>query len=374
MAEIPKAESEKSIRGSREAFTEELETNLTLIENRIRDGHLTRVNLTLGRRTQTETVLLYLEDVAYERVVRETKRRLRSFDIDSVMDSGMAEQLMKENTWSPFPQIQATERPDRVAQAILEGRVAILFAHSPEALLVPATVNSMFQTNDDSYRHFMVVSFLRLIRYLAGFLAAFLPGIYVAVNCFHTQILPTNLVLSIAEAREGVPFPALLEILIMELAFELIREAGLRMPGAIGNTIGIVGGLIIGQSAVSANLVSPMTVVVAALTALGSFSVPNEEFSEALRLVKYINIFLGGMLGIVGIVSGAYLLVLHLSALKSFGVPYLSPYVGQEINDFQDLHDALVRYPLRTMTRRPFFARRGQRIRMRREEEEHVRR
>lgn len=374
MAEIPKAESEKSIRGSREAFTEELETNLTLIGNRIRDGHLTRVNLTLGRRTQTETVLLYLEDVAYERVVRETKRRLRSFDIDSVMDSGMAEQLMKENTWSPFPQIQATERPDRVAQAILEGRVAILFAHSPEALLVPATVNSMFQTNDDSYRHFMVVSFLRLIRYLAGFLAAFLPGIYVAVNCFHTQILPTNLVLSIAEAREGVPFPALLEILIMELAFELIREAGLRMPGAIGNTIGIVGGLIIGQSAVSANLVSPMTVVVAALTALGSFSVPNEEFSEALRLVKYINIFLGGMLGIVGIVSGAYLLVLHLSALKSFGVPYLSPYVGQEINDFQDLHDALVRYPLRTMTRRPFFARRGQRIRMRREEEEHVRR
>lgn len=371
--EIPKAEAEKSIRGSREAFTEDLKTNETLITNRIRDGRMKRQSRTLGRRTQTEAVLFYLEDVAYRSVVEETARRLGAFDIDGVMDGGMAEQLIRENVWSPFPQCQATERPDRAAQAILEGRVAVLFAHSPEALLVPATVNNMFQTNDDYYRHFMVVSFLRVLRYLAGFLAAFLPGIYVAVNCFHTQILPTNLALSIAKARVGVPFPALLEILIMELSFELIREAGLRMPGAIGNTIGIVGGLIIGQSAVSANLVSPMTVVAVALTALGSFSIPNEEFSEALRLIKYVNIFLGGVLGIVGIVFGAYFLILHLCGLKSFGVPYLSPYVAQDINDGQDLHDAMIRYPMKMLVRRPFFARRGQRIRMRWKEERDVR-
>lgn len=363
--EAPKAESEKSLRGSREAFTEELKTNLTLISNRIRDGHLKCEEMQFGRRTCTDTALLYMEDIAYHPIVEEVRRRLGLFEIDSIMDSGMVEQLTKETTFSPFPQYQATERPDRVAQALLDGRVALLLDHSPEALLLPATADTMFQTNDDYYRHFMVVSFLRLLRYLAAFLAVFLPGIYVAVNCFHTQILPTNLALALAEARQGVPFPVLLEVLVMELSFELIREAGLRMPGAIGDTIGIVGGLIIGQSAVSADLVSPMTVVMVALTALGSFSVPNEEFSEALRLIKYINIFLGGVLGIVGIVFGAYLLLLHLASLKSFGVPYLSPYVAQEINDYRDLHDALVRFPMKTLTRRPFYARREQRIRMR---------
>lgn len=372
--EIPSAEAEKNIRGSREAFTEDLETNLGLLTRRIRDSHLKQERMQIGRRTKTDVVLLYLDDVAYGEVLDAARRRMAALDIDSVMDSGMLEQLTRENMWSPFPQYQATERPDRTAQAILEGRAAILLEHAPEALILPATVNSLFQTSDDYYRHFMVVSFLRLIRYLAALLAAFLPGIYVAVSRFHMQILPARLVMSLAEARKGVPFPILLEVLIMELSFELIREAGLRMPGAIGNTIGIVGGLIVGQAAVSANLVSPMTVVAVALTALGSFSVPNEEFSEALRLVKYIHIFLGGFLGVVGIVLGAYLLLLHLASLKSFGVPYLSPYAAQEINDGFDLRDALVRWPMRTLYRRPFFARRQQRIRMRRKEEKDVRR
>lgn len=371
--EIPKAESEKSLRGSREAFTEDLDTNITLITNRICDPHLKRADLKLGRRTQTKTAIFYLEDVAYQSVIDDAKSRLEKLNIDSIMDSGMAEQLTKESVWSPFPQYQATERPDRVSQALLEGRGAILFDHSPEALLFPVTADSLFQTNDDYYRHFLVVSFLRLIRYLAAFLAVLLPGIYVAVNCFHPQILPANLTLSLAEARTGVPFPVLIEVLIMEIAFELIREAGLRMPGAIGNTIGIVGGLIIGQSAVSANLVSPMTVVVVALTALGSFSVPNEEFSEALRLLKYGNIFLGGFLGIAGIVLGSYLMLLHLCALRSFGVPYLSPYAAQDKNDYQDLRDAMIRFPLRMLVRRPLYARREQRIRMRWEDKKNVR-
>lgn len=371
--EIPSAESEKSIRGSREAFTEDLKTNLDLVCGRVRDSRLKRENMRLGRRTQTEAALLYLDDVVCREVADEARRRMREPDIDGILDSGTLEQLTKETVWSPFPLSQATERPDRVAQALLEGRAAILLDHSPQALLVPATVNSLFQTSDDYYRHFMVVSFLRVIRYLAAFLAVFLPGIYVAVSCFHTQILPVNLVLSMAEARRNVPFPILLEVLIMELSFELIREAGLRMPGAIGNTIGIVGGLIVGQAAVSANLVSPMTVVAVALTALGSFSVPNEEFSEALRLVKYLLIFLGGFLGIVGVVFGAYFLLLHLSSLKSFGVPFLSPYVARQINDGRDLRDALVRWPMRSLYRRPFFARREQRIRMRRKEGEDVR-
>ncbi len=344
-----------------------------MIEKRVKDKALKAERWTLGRRTQTETVLLYLEDVAYREILDKARKKLNLPDIDSVMDSGMLEQLIKEKVWSPFPECQTSERPDRVSQALLEGRAAILLDHSPEALILPATADTMFQTNDDYYRHFLVVSFLRLIRYFSGFLAAFLPGLYVAASCYHTQLLPTNLVLSLAEARAGVPFPVLLEILLMELAFELIREAGLRMPGAIGNTIGIVGGLIVGQSAVSANLVSPMTVVVVALTALGSFSIPNEEFSEALRLIKYGNIFLGGALGIVGIVLGVYFLILHLARLQSFGVPYLSPFAVPEVNDFQDLRDGLIRWPMRTLLRRPFFAWHRQRIRMRKKEEDDAR-
>lgn len=366
--EIPKAEAEKSLRGSREAFTENLNDNLTLLEHRIQKKELVCKRLRIGRRTQTETALVYLADIAYEEIVDAAWHRLQMIDIDGVMDSGTAEQLLKENVWSPFPQYQATERPDRTAQALLDGRVAILFDHAPEALLLPATLDTMFQTNDDYYRHFEVVTFLRIIRYLAAFLAFSLPGLYVAANCFHTQMLPTKLVLSMAKAREGVPFPTIVEVLLLELSFELIREAGLRMPGAIGNTIGIVGGLIIGQSAVSANLVSPMTVVVVALTALGSFSVPNEEFSEALRLIKYCNIFLGGFLGIFGLVLGWYLLALHLAGLKSYGIPYLTPFSAPEINDYQDMRDSIVRYPLRKMSRRPVFARKEQRIRLQKDD------
>ncbi|MDO5540134.1 MAG: spore germination protein [Eubacteriales bacterium] len=368
--EIPKAESEKGIRGSREAFTEDLDTNIELIKKRLKDERLMQVCTSLGRRTKTKTQIVYIEDIAYDEIVSRIKDRLQKIEeqVDGVLDSGTAEQLIKENVWSPFPLYQATERPDRVCQSLLEGRVAVLLDHSPEALLLPATVDTLFQTSDDYYRHFEVVSFLRIVRIAAAFLAVFLPGIYVAVNCFHSQILPTALVVSMAEAREGVPFPVMAEVLFLEIAFELIREAGLRMPGAIGNTIGIVGGLIVGQSAVSADLVSPMTVVVVALTALGSFSVPNEEFSEALRLVKYVYIILGGFLGIVGIIFGAYLLILHLASLKSFGIPYLSPYTGAEKNQYFDLRDSMVRFPLRTLWKRPVYARRQQRVRMKWEE------
>ncbi len=370
--DVPKAEAEKSLRGSREAFTENLSDNLILLEQRIQNKELICKKIKLGRRTQTETALIYLKDIAYDEITDMAWQRLQTIDIDGVMDSGTAEQLLKENIWSPFPQYQATERPDRTAQALLDGRAAILFDHAPEALLLPATLDTMFQTSDDYYRHFEVVTFLRIIRYLAAFLAFSLPGLYVAANCFHTQMLPTNLVLSMAKAREGVPFPTIVEVLLLELSFELIREAGLRMPGAIGNTIGIVGGLIIGQSAVSANLVSPMTVVVVALTALGSFSVPNEEFSEALRLIKYCNIFLGGFLGIFGLVLGWYLLTLHLAGLKSYSIPYLMPFSAPEINDYQDMRDSIVRFPLGKMRRRPVFARQEQRIRLREEEKKKV--
>ena len=204
----------------------------------------------------------------------------------------------------------------------------------------------------------------RILRYLAVFLALLLSGAYLAVIRFHTQILPTNLLLSFAEARRGVPFSSLIEVLFMEFSFELIREAGVRMPGPLGGTIGIVGGLIIGDAAVSANLVSPMSVVVVAMSALSSFAIPNEEFSAPFRLLKFGFILLGGNLGIFGIVLGLYWLSGHLAGLSSFRIPYLMPFVGAEMNDYHDRRDSFVRAPFRRLMRRPVFARREQRIRL----------
>ena len=362
--DIPKAESEKSIRGSREAFTEDLETNIQLITKRITDVHLQKQELVSGRRTRTRIVLFYIKGVADERIAKRVRDSIEKIDRDEVMDVGVVEQLIRETVWTPFPLCQATERPDRTCQGLLEGRVAVLAEHSPDALLYPVTMHSLFQTSDDYYRNFFIVSFLRMIRYLAAILAVFLPAFYVAAASFHTQILPTKLVLMMAKAREGVPFPCWLEVLLMELAFELIREAGLRMPGAIGNTIGIVGGLIVGQAAVSANLVSPMTVVVVAVTALGSFSVTNEEFSEALRLTKYGFLLLGATVGLFGISLAWYLLILHLSELTSLGIPFLYPFVGAEVNQDADLADGIFRAPLRWMKKRPVYANKKNRHRM----------
>ena len=362
--DIPKAESEKALRGSREAFTEDLETNYGLISKRIPDEQLKKEELIMGVRTQTKAYLVYMGDIAYESIVEEARQRLESICRDEVMDSGVAEQLTKGNPWSVFPQCQATERPDRVSQALLNGRVAVLLDHSPEGLILPVTLNTFFQTSDDYYRHFWIVSFLRLIRTMAALFAVFLPGFYVAVTGFHTEILPTNLVLVMAKSREGVPFPGILEIFIMELAFELIREAGIRMPGAIGNTIGIVGGLIIGQSAVSASLVSPMSVVVVGLTALGAFTVPDEEVSEALRMVKYLILILCGFWGVFGLVLGAYLLTVHLAGLKSYGIPYLYPFAAADMNHDKDMRDSVIRFPMYDLWKRPIFARRNQRVRM----------
>lgn len=220
------------------------------------------------------------------------------------------------------------------------------------------------ESSEDWYHHFEMASFLRILRYLALIMSVLLPGLYLAVIRFHTQILPTNLLLSFAEAREGVPFSSVTELVFLELSFELIREAGVRVPGSLGNAIGIVGGLIVGQAAVSANLVSPIVVMIVALTALGGMVIPNEEFASAFRLLKYLFLFLGGYLGIFGIVLGIYMTVAHLAGLLSFGMPYLLPFVKKE--PVKDVGDGILRLPFRKRQFRPLYARREQKLRLRR--------
>lgn len=363
---VSNAESEKVLRGSNEGFCESVKINTALVRKRVRSTGLKVEEFFMGERSDTVINILYMEKIAYPEVVEELKHRLERYEIDGILDSGVLEQLAEKSWLSPFPQFQTTERPDLAAMELLDGRVAVLSDNSPVALILPATLNDFMSVSEDRYNRFEIASFQRLVRYSAMVLALMMSGIYLAVIGFHTRILPTNLLLSFAEARRGVPFPSLVEVLFMELAFELIREAGLRMPGPLSGTIGIVGGLIIGDAAVSANLVSPMAVVVVALSALSSFAIPNQEFASAFRVVKYGFILLGGLLGMFGIVTGCYLLLGHLAELTSFRIPYLMPFTGKEVPFYEDERDSLLRAPFRRLSRRPVFARRNQRVRLRR--------
>lgn len=365
---IGKSEAEKVVRGSDESFTESEKANTALIRKRIRNTQLKVKEFQVGVRSFTNVAIVYIEGLAERQLVEEIHRRLTAYDIDGVMDSGVLEQLAEESWISPFPQFQSTRRPDRAAMEVLNGKVVVLVDNSPVALLLPTDVNSFLKTTDDYYNRFYMATFARLVRYVAAFFALTLPGLYLAVTNFHTQILPTPLLLSFWKAREGVPFPAALEVLLMELSFELIREAGVRLPGTMGNTIGIVGGLIIGQSAVEANLVSPIVVIVVAFTALCSFAIPNEEFAFSFRILKFLLIALSAWFGFFGFLIGLFLVLVHMASLKSFSVPYLSPYVGPQLNGYQDEKDSLVRFPLRMLWKRPIYANPHQRTKLKKKE------
>ena len=362
---VSKAESEKVMRGSREGFTESEKLNVALIRKRLRDPGMKVEEQQIGTRSHTMTALVYMEDLVYPRLLDTIRERMDAYEIDGILDSGMLEQLTEKHWLSPFPQFQSTQRPDRTAMELLDGRVAVLCDNSPTALLFPAGFSSYLRVSEDRYNRFELVTFERLLRYGAMLAALLISGLYLSVINFHTQILPTSLLLSLAEARSGVPFPALVEVLIMEISFEMIREAGVRMPGPLSGTIGIVGGLIIGDAAVSANLVSPMSVIVVAFSALSSFAVPDEELSAALRLVKYPFILLGGFLGLAGIAGGLYLLGLHLCGLESFGVPYLRISKPKT----QESNDRVWRAPLRFLRYRPYYVSRDQAIRLREKDE-----
>lgn len=365
-AAIKEPDSEKSIRGSREGFTDSIKMNTALIRKRLRSTRVRVKELEQGVRSHTKVDMVYMQDLANPMVLEEIQKRLEAYEIDGVLDSGVIEQLAEHKWYSPFPQFQTTQRPDRAALAVMEGRVVVLSDNSPVALILPTDFNSFIKTSDDYYNRFEEATFARILRYFAVFFSMALPGLYLAVTNFHTQILPTPLLLSFWEARIGVPFPAALEVILMELSFELLREAGVRLPGAMGNTIGIVGGLIIGQAAVDANIVSPIVVIVVAFTALCSFSIPNEEFAFSFRILKFFLIIMSAWLGFFGLLVGLLVILIHLSRLKSFGIPYLMPFVGADLSGYEDERDSIWRAPFRRLTRRPIYANEKERVKLKR--------
>jgi len=361
---VPTAESEVAIRGSKESFSEVIRVNTILIRRRIRDTRLKVKQMSVGVRSKTDVAIVYMDDLVRKDILKEIEKRLKKFEIDGIFDSGSLEQLVEEKWYSPFPQFQSTERPDKVSSAILEGRIALIIDNSPMVLLLPTTLNCFFQASDDYYNRWGAVCFTRILRYLAAIVSVVLPGIYVAIATFHPEIFPTKLALSFVASRQGVPFPLAIEVLLMELAFELLREAGIRLPGPMGGTLGIVGGLIIGQAAVDANIISPTVVIVVALTALSAFTIPNEGFASAFRLVKFYMLLLSSFLGLVGFVLGGITILVHLASLKSFNIPYLMPFVASNMNDREDEKDSIIRFPIFSMKNRPVFTRREARRRI----------
>ncbi len=347
---IEEPPSEPVIRGPHEGFVESIQVNLSLIRRRIRTPHLHVRILAIGRLTQTTVAYVYIKGLADDGLVQEVKHRLERIDIDGVLTSGYLEDFIEDTPFTIFPLVLNTERPDRVAAHILEGKVAIFTDGTPETLIVPVTLIATLQAPDDYYERATIGSFIRFVRIVAYTTAILLPGTYVALVNFHQELLPTALLLRVASFREGIPFPVVAEILVMEFLFEVLREAGVRLPRAIGSALSIVGALILGDAAIGSGLVSPSVVIIVALTAISSFSAPTFSAAIAGRLLRFVFIILAGTFGLFGLQFGLLVLITHLNSLRSFGEPYLSPMTPLILSD---LKDTFIRAPWWRMVYRP---------------------
>ncbi len=357
---VGQSTNEATLRGPQEAFGENIMTNAAMLRRRLHTDKLKIEFRTLGTMTKTKTAIAYLDGVVNPQIIQEIKRRLDAIkEVDSILDSGCLEQYIEDNTYSPFPQMQYTQKPDRISANLLEGRAAILVDGCPDVLLAPVVLVQFFQSPEDYYNRTWAGSFARWIRYLGILIATVFPALYIAVTSYHQEMMTTAMAISIAAAREGKPFPAFFEALIMEMMLELLREAGIRLPNSISNTLGIVGALVIGQAAVEAQLIAPQVVIAVALTAIGTFTLPSFEISYPIRLVRFPLMILAAAAGLYGVIIGVMLLLIHLADLKSLGRPYLAPLAPF---DFYGLKDVLLRAPRWQMMTTPQFTKKREEV------------
>lgn len=347
---IGEPQAESVVRGPREGFVETLGINTALLRRKIKSPDLKMKSMKLGRYTETQVVVAYIEGLADQTLIEEVKNRLQRIDIDSVLESGYIEEMIEDNSYSPFPQLVNTERPDVAAASLLEGRVIILVDGTPSVLIAPISFFSLLQSPEDYYQRFLISSIIRLLRFAFMIISLVFPSIYVAVLTYHQEMVPTSLLISVASSREVVPFPALVEALMMEVTFEALREAGIRLPKQVGAAVSIVGALVIGQAAVQAGLVSAPMVIVVAITGVSSFMVPHYTQGIALRMLRFPIILLAGSLGLLGVMLGVIAIAVHLCTLRSFGVPYLTPIAPVK---GRELKDSFIRAPWWMMDTRP---------------------
>ncbi|MGG1661779.1 spore germination protein [Brevibacillus sp. NRS-1366] len=347
---VTEPSAESVVRGPREAFSETLRTNTALIRRKIKDPNLWLETKQIGRVTKTDVAVMFIKGIANEKVVNEVRARLDRIDIDGILESGYIEELIQDEAYTPFPTIYNTERPDVIAAELLEGKVAILVDGTPFVLVVPALFVSFLHAAEDYYHRADVASLVRLLRYIGVAIALFGPSMYVAITTFHQEMLPTQLLVSLAAQREGIPFPAFIEAIMMEVAFEILREAGLRMPRTIGPAVSIVGTLVIGQAAVEAGIISAAMVIVVSTTAIAGFVFPSYSLANSFRMLRFPFIILAATFGLFGIIVGVIAIVLHLCSLRSFGIPYMSPFAPMNMSDQKD---AIIRLPQWAMLSRP---------------------
>lgn len=348
---IDRPQTENVVRGSQEGFTENLRTNITMLRRIIRNRDLITEMFTIGNTNQNRVAIIYLQGIANPAVINEVKRRILSIQTDFIFGAGAIQQFIEDQPFMLAPQALTSERPDRTASHIMEGKVAILSDGEPFSLVVPITFDALFHSPEDGYVRWQFASFARIIRLIGFLVAALLPSLYLALVTHHHQTIPTDLLFAIARAREQVPFPTIVEVLLMEVSFELIREASIRVPGVTGTTLGIVGALILGQAAVAAKIVSPILIIVVAVTGLGSFAITSYELGFGVRILRFFFIFLASVLGFFGISVGLLIVSSLAVSMKSFGVPFFATWWPRTSARF----DSVIRKPIWNQEERPDY-------------------
>ena len=365
---IEEPSTQLAVRGSRSGFTESIRTNTALVRRIIKNPDLWLESMKIGEVTQTDVAIMYINGIVNKKIVEELRQRLKRIDIDGILESGYIEQLIEDQTMTTFPTLYHTERPDMVAGNLLEGRVAIFVDGTPFVLIAPTIFIQFFQAAEDYYARFDIATALRLLRVMIFFISIIGPSAYIAATTFHQEMLPTQLLIAIAAQREAVPFPAFVEAMIMEVTFEILREAGVRMPRAIGSAVSIVGALVIGQAAVQAGIVSPAMVIVVSITAIASFATPSFAIAISARLIRFIFMIVAATFGFYGIILSFIMMIVHLCDLRSFGVPYMSPFAPFSP---KSAGDTVVRLPWWALKQRPPFTSNANNIRQGKDQRPH---
>ena len=325
---VGEPENEPALKGVRESFVESIRTNTAMVRRHLKAPELKIREHIAGRRSRTLVDVLYLEGIADPETVERLEHRLGNLDIDGVEAAGNLEEYLTDHLNTPFPTMPYTQRPDRFCQALLEGRVGLMADGLPFAWMVPGTIDQFFKTGQDRAFHWMAASALNVIRWFCALVTLLMPGLYIAVVTFHPEAIPVKLALSIVAAKQEVPFSTVFEVLIMLLAFEVLQEAGLRLPSPIGATVSILGGLVVGSAAVEARIVSPAVLIAVAIAGIAGYAMPSQDFAAALRLWRFLLAILASAAGLFGLAAGCAALIYHLAGLETFGTPYLAPFTA----------------------------------------------
>lgn len=328
--QVGSPEEEQAVKGAKDAFVETLKVNTTLVRRKLRNPHLRLKEFKLGDKTDTMVVLAYIDGFTNTEIVAEAEKRLGAIKTEGALTAAVLQENLVDNPKTPFPQLMNTERTDKFCMNLLEGRVGVLVDGLPMGFLAPGTFSQFMKVPEDHAGHFLVASGLTLLRYLSLFITLLLPAFYVAVAMYHREMIPVRMMQSMIDAKQSVPFPTAIEVIMLLIAFELLQEAGLRLPNPVGQTVSIIGALIVGQSAVEAKIVSPVVVVVIALAGIAGYTMPNQDMGAALRVCRFLLVIMAICMGMFGMTVGFALLLHHLAGLESFGVPYMTPFAGGE--------------------------------------------